>query len=405
VKSALSDLAIFQGDSAFPEPLHVGRPNVGDGARLIQRIAQIIDRRWLTNGGPFVEEFESRIARLLGVRHCVAVANGTLGLQIAARASGLDGEVIVPSFTFVASAHALQWQGIKPVFCDVDPTTHNIDPAAVERLISPRTTGILGVHLWGRPAAVDELEELAERHGLRLIFDAAHAFGCSRSGVMLGGSGDAEVLSFHATKFVNAFEGGAIVTNDDQVAEAAARLRNFGFVDYDDVRSVGINGKMSEVSAAMGLTSLESMDAFTAVNQAHYRSYRERLQGLPGARLLEYDPDERSNYQYIVVEVDPEAGLTRDQLLGVLLAEGVIARRYFHPGCHRMEPYRSLDPNAGLRLRNTERLAATVLQLPTGTGVDQEAIATITTVIRLALEHADAVRVRLGAVGRPPYPT
>lgn len=387
------DLAILGAPPAFDAPLHVGRPNIGDRERLRARLDDILDRRWLTNGGPCVEELERRIATLVGVRHVVAMCNATIALEITTRALGLSGEVIVPSFTFVATAHALQWQQITPVFCDVDPTTHNIDPARVEELVTPRTTGIVGVHMWGRPCDVDALEAIAERRGLRLVFDAAHAFGCSRGGRMVGGFGDAEVFSFHATKFVNAGEGGAVATDDDELAARIRLMRNFGFADYDRVVYVGTNGKMDEMSAAMGLTSVESMDEFIARNRANHAAYAAGLRGVPGVTLVPYDGTERSNFQYVVLEVDEEgAGLSRDELQRVLHAENVLARRYFHPGCHRMEPYRSYFPHAGLLLPNTERLTSRVLSLPTGTAVGEADVGAVCGIIRRALARAADVR-------------
>jgi len=255
-KRHLRHLAIFGGRPAFAEKLHVGRPNIGDRARLLKRIEDILDRRWLTNNGPYVQEFERRIAETIGVKHCIATCNGEMGLEIAIRALELKGEVIVPAFTFVASAHALQWQEITPVFADIDPETHLIHPASVRRLITPRTTAILGVHIWGQTCAIEALEEIAREHHLRLLFDAAHAFGCTRHGRSIGTFGDAEVFSFHATKFVNSLEGGAIVTNHDDLARKIRLMKNFGFFGYDDVGYIGTNGKMNEFSAAMGLTSL-----------------------------------------------------------------------------------------------------------------------------------------------------
>jgi dTDP-4-amino-4,6-dideoxygalactose transaminase len=326
------------------------------------------------------------------------MCNATVALEIAIRALGLTGEVIVPSFTFVATAHALQWQQITPVFCDVDRHTHNIDPARVEELVTPRTTGIIGVHLWGRPADAAALGEIAARRRLRLMFDAAHAFGCSAGGRMIGALGDAEVFSFHATKFLNSGEGGAVTTNDDELAQRMRLMRNFGFAGYDEVVYVGTNGKMNELSAAMGLTSLEAMDAFIAVNRANHAAYAAALDGIPGLTLLRYDDRERSNFQYVVVDVEEaEAGLSRDELQQVLQAEQVMARRYFHPGVHRMEPYRSYFPQAGRVLPETERLTRRVLTLPTGTAVDAEIIGRVCDIIRLAVQHAPQVRERLRA--------
>src|SRR5262245_30020873 len=220
---------------------------------------EIFDRGWFTNDGPVLREFERRIQEYLGVRHCVAMCNGTVALEIAIRALGLEGEVIVPSYTFVATAHALHWQAITPVFADIDPDTHNLAPEAVRRTITPRTTGIIGVHLWGRPAPVQALQAIADEHGLQLMFDTAHGFDCTLNGKSLGNFGRCEVLSFHATKVFNTFEGGAVVTNDDALAETMQLMRNFGFRGYDNVIHPGTNGKMPEVNAAMGLVNLEGV--------------------------------------------------------------------------------------------------------------------------------------------------
>ncbi len=368
---------------AFPAPLHVGAPNIGNRDRLLQRIHDILDRRWLTNKGPYVDEFERRVADLVGVKHCIAMCNATIALEILIRAAQLRGEVMVPSFTFVATAHALQWQEITPVFCDIDPCTHNLDPAKVEQMITPRTTGIIGVHVWGRPCAVEALQEIADRRGLTLMFDAAHAFGCSHRGQMIGRFGLAEVFSFHATKFLNTMEGGAVVTNDDALAGKIRLMKNFGFQGYDNVTYIGTNGKMTEMAAAMGLTNLESMDEFIAVNRRNYEAYRHALAGIPGISLMRYEGPDRFNYQYIIVEVDEEAaGINRDRLVQRLHAENVLARRYFYPGVHRMEPYRSHFPHASLLLPETERLARRVMSLPNGTAVGPAEIQKIGDLIR-----------------------
>ena len=395
-KASIGELAIFGGAPAFSDTLHVGRPNIGNRERLQARFNELLDRRWLSNNGPFVQEFEAEIARLTGAKHCIATCNATVALEIAIRAAGLKGEVIVPSFTFVATAHALQWQMITPVFCDIDPRTHNIDPSCVERLITPRTTGIIGVHVWGRTCDVEALAAIAFRNDISLLFDAAHAFGCRHGTRMVGNFGRAEIFSFHATKFLNSFEGGAVVTNDDDLAAKVRLMTNFGFAGYDNVIYPGTNGKMTEVCAAMGLTSLESLGKFIEVNRDNYCHYTECLSGISGITLAEYDESARPNYQYVVLEVDREkTSLTRDQLKDVLWAENVRARRYFYPGCHRMEPYRSLCPHSGLLLPETERLCERVLSLPTGTGVNQDDIARICEIIRLGVRTGSEIRRRL----------
>jgi len=386
----INRLAYFGGAPRFDPPLHVGRPNIGDRDNLVARIDDMLERRWLTNDGPYVQELEARVAEHLGVKHCIAVCNATVGLEIAARAAGLAGEVIVPSLTFVATAHSLRWLGIRPVFCDVDPATHNIDPREVERLITPATTGILGVHLWGRPCDTEALQDIARRHGLMLLFDAAHAFSCSHHGTMIGGFGDAEVFSFHATKFFNSGEGGAITTNDDALAERARAMRNFGFGAADTVEYVGTNGKMNELAAAMGLTSMDRLDGFVEVNRRNYHAYQKCLDGLPGVKVARYDETERCNFQYVVLEVDElRAGIGRDLLVDILRADGVLARRYFHPGCHRMKPYRAHIPR--VRLRHTEELSGQLLALPTGTAADPETVAAVCGLVRTAVQNADAI--------------
>lgn len=384
----LADLAINGAPPAFAEPLHVGRPNIGDRKRFGELLDGVFDRRWLTNDGPLVRALEERIAAELGVRHCIATCNGTAALEIAIRALGLRGEVIVPAFTFIATVHALHWLGITPVFADIDPDTHNLDPAVVRELVTPRTTGILGVHVWGRCAPVAELQAIADESGLQLLLDAAHAFGNSGHGRMIGGFGRAEVLSFHATKFFNTFEGGAIVTDHDDVANAARRMRNFGFSGYDNTVECGINGKMTEVSAAMGLVNLESLAQVVAVNRSNYEAYQNALSDIPGMRLVTYDESERNNYQYLVVELEPDFATGRDRVVEVMHAEGILARRYFWPGCHRMRPYRDLFPDAGSRLRNTEDIASRVLVLPSGTQLPDGAVAVQSRILRLLAREA-----------------
>jgi dTDP-4-amino-4,6-dideoxygalactose transaminase len=396
MKNSLDSLAILGGTPAFAEKLHVGRPNVGDRKRLLERIEEMLDTRWFSNMGPMEQQLERRIAEMVGVKHCIAMCNATVALEIAIRALDLKGEVIVPSLTFIATAHALQWQQVRPVFCDIDPATHNIDPDRVERMITPRTTGIIGVHLWGRPCDTDGLAEIADRHRLKLLYDAAHAFGASHGGRMIGNFGDAEVFSFHATKFLNSFEGGAVTTNNDELAAKMRLMKNFGFAGYDNVIYIGTNGKMTEICAAMGLTSLEALDQFIAVNRRNHECYRRELADVPGLHLMPYPEADRSSYQYLVVEVDEaETGISRDRLVQLLWAENVMARRYFYPGCHRMEPYRTSDPEAGRLLPETERIAERLLILPTGTAVEPDDIADICAILRLAIGGSGELQMRL----------
>ena len=381
-----ADLAINGAPPAFSSPMHVGRPNISDRTGFLDRVATVMDNQWLTNNGPMVQEFERRIADHLGVKHCIAMCNGTIALEIAIRALGLSGEVIVPSWTFVATAHALYWQGITPVFADIDPVTHNLDPDAVRRMITPRTTGIIGVHLWGRSAPVDQLQAIADEHGLRLMFDAAHAFGSTFQGRNIGNFGACEVFSFHATKAFNTMEGGAVTTNDDELADAMRLMRNFGFKGYDNVIHPGTNGKMIEVCAAMGLANIEGLDRVFSANRQNHAAYKAGLSGISGITLLDYDPTHRNTHHYIVVEVDERFASSRDAIIDALHAENILARKYFWPGCHGMQPYRELFPQAATALPHTCALGEKIIVMPGGSSIASEHIGLIADLLR-ALGH------------------
>lgn len=384
----------------FESVLHVGRPNVGSRERLLERLNDMLDRRWFSNDGPFVQEFEAKVASIAQTRHCVAMCNATVALEIAIRALEMTGEVIVPSYTFVATAHALQWQEITPVFADIDPATCTVDPRSIERVISAKTSAILGVHLWGHACDTDGIEAIGRQYGLRVMYDAAHALACSHHGRMVGGFGECEVFSFHATKFINAFEGGAIVTNNGDLASRLRFMRNFGFAGYDKVDYLGVNGKMTEACAAMGLTSLESLDEIVEVNKANYEAYEKCLGGIPGVSLIRCSKQEKNNYHYVVLQIDPEvAPLDRDEVVAVFHAENVLARKYFWPGCHRMEPYRSLQPNAHLLLPNTERVASRICVLPTGQAVNPGMVASIANILETAFQFPGEVKDALTRKG------
>ncbi|MCA9187054.1 MAG: aminotransferase class I/II-fold pyridoxal phosphate-dependent enzyme, partial [Planctomycetales bacterium] len=390
---------IFGGQPAFADPLHVGRPNLPNRDRYLARINDIFDRAWLTNDGTYLRQFEQVICDVTGASACVAVANGTIALQLLMQVLGLHGEVIVPSLTFIATAHALAWQGISPRFADVDLESCCLDPDAIEAAITPRTTAILAVHLWGRVCNVQRLQEIADRHGIELIFDASHAFGASKHGRMVGNWGRAETFSFHATKFVSAAEGGAIVTNDVELAERLRLARNFGFAARDHVSTLGINGKLSELHAALGLTSLEEMEFTIETNRRNAFRYAERLIDVPGVKLLTTQDQSRSNYQYVVVLIDDRvARIDRDTLVKVLEAENVQARRYFSPGCHRSAPYADDQGTIdGFWLPNTERIVSSAMSLPNGVAIDRATVDTVSDLVRFAVHSAAEIRGRMAA--------
>ena len=390
-KTRWEELAVFGGDPAFSEPLHVGRPNLPDKSEFLRTIDEIWDSKILSNNGPFVQELERRFCELTGSHHAVAVCNATLGLQLVARAMELRGEIIVPSFTFIATPHAFRWEGLRPVFCDIDPLTHTIDPQCVEELISDETCAIAGVHLWGNACDSHALSELAKANGLRLVFDAAHSLGTKEikgnqreSKVSLG---DAEVYSLHATKIVSGFEGGVVVTDSDLLAHQLRSRRNFGFAGYDDVRGLGTNAKMSEVAAAMALSGMENLESLVEQNRSNFAAYCSAFEGLDGVTIQPPKNPEKTNYQYIVVRIDEtEAGLSRDALMNALWAEGARARRYFFPGCHRAEPYRWECRDAVDRLPVTDQVCQEVLVLPTGASIGDEEIAVIGSLIQTCFD-------------------
>ncbi len=364
------------------ETFHVGKPNLGDRESFIQRVHDMFDRNWLTNRGPFVREFEVIMADYFKVKHFIAMCNGTIALEIAIRALGLKGEVILPSMTFIATAHSLQWQGITPVFCDIDEESLCLDPSQIERHITPRTTGIIGVHLFSRPCAIDKLQQIADQYQFKLIFDAAHAFGCSYNNRMIGNFGDCEVFSFHATKFFNTFEGGAITTDDDALAEKIRLMQNFGFSGMDNVIYLGTNGKMSEICAAMGLTNFDSIERFLSVNKRNYDHYTKCISEIPGLSIVTYNEENKCNWQYIIVKIKEDFPLDRDTLMYKLHKANIRVRRYFWPGCHRMEPYLSHYPHAGQMLPVTEKVSKQLLAFPTGTAVNEKTIDSIVSLIR-----------------------
>lgn len=390
MKKSSSDFAVCGGPAVFAEPLIVGRPGRLSRDAFLRRIDAMLDSGQLTNDGPLLQEFEHQLQRTLGVRHVIAVCNGTAALQVMIAASQLTGEVIVPSMTFVATAHALQWLGLTPVFADIDPETHTLDPGSVERCLSDRTSAILGVHVWGNPCAADALQHIADQHGLKLLFDASHAFGCTLGTRRIGTLGDAEAFSFHATKVMHAVEGGAITTNDDGIAHRCRLMRNFGITGHTQIDSLGINAKMSELSAAAGLTSLENLPHVIQHNRHNLQTYRSVLARIPGLEIaLPDDPRNAANGQYVVVRVNAqEFGMSRDVLVPVLRAEGVFVRAYFLPGCHHAEPYIGKPQHQPVPLPVTEHLLTEVMQLPTGGMVDAQQIQTVAKLLMSVHRHA-----------------
>lgn len=356
-------------------PLHVGQLNLPEEEAFRSAFQGIFDRRFFANHGPLEQQLDAALADYLGVRHAVSMVNGTAALAILLRALDLQGEVILPSFTFPATAQALVWAGLKPVFSDVDPETQAISAGIVEGLIGPHTSAVLGVHVWGRACDPEGLAALADRRGLTLLFDAAHAMGCSYRGKRIGGFGRAEMFSFHATKILNGAEGGCITTNDDDLAVRLRAMRSFHDVVPPVPGLLRMNAKISEAQAAMTLLGLDQLPQLIEANRRRYRLYRRELAGIPGLTFVDHAASEESNFQFVVVAVaGGTAGLSRDALLQVLAEDRILARRYFHPGVHRIAPFRDAAPP---ELPVTDSLCDSLLQLPSGQAItDQDVLET-----------------------------
>lgn len=324
------------------QPIYVTQPHLPPLEEFIPYLEQIWQSKTLTNGGPMHQRLEQALCAHLGVEHISLFANGTLALLTALQALRVTGEVITTPYSFVATAHALLWNGTTPVFADIDPHTLNLDPRKIEAAITPRTTAIVPVHCYGTPCDLDAIQTIADNYNLKVIYDAAHAFGVQQHGRSILQAGDLSILSFHATKVFNTFEGGAIISPDAKTKQRIDHLKNFGFVDEVTVVAPGINGKMSEVNAAMGLLQLRHIDGALGRRAEIHALYRERLQGIAGLRLIDPLPGTTPNHSYFPVLVGPDFPLTRDELYFLLKEHGIHGRRYFYPLISEFPMYRQL---------------------------------------------------------------
>lgn len=351
-------------DQSKPTPIYVTRPSLPDLEEFIPYLRQIWDSKILTNSGSFHEKFEQKLCEYLGVKHIALFTNGTIGLVTALQALRITGEVITTPYSFVATAHSLLWNGIKPVFVDIDPVTLNLDPGQIEAAITPQTTAILPVHCYGHPCDVERIQAIADIYGLKVIYDAAHAFGvrCHCGSVLA--HGDLSVLSFHATKVFTTFEGGAIVCPDEKTRQRINHLKNFGFVDEVTVVAPGINGKMSEFNAALGLLQLDGIDMAIAQRKAIADRYRADLAHLSGIVCVETAGENRANYAYFPILVQPDYPLSRDALYQKFRDNGILVRRYFYPLISDFPMYRGLPSAAHSNLPVARKVAQQVLCLP-----------------------------------------
>jgi len=356
--------AILGGRPAFSGEVPISQPTLPAPGAVLPDMERVLVSRSLTNGD-YVRRLEKAVERRLSVEHAIATSSCTSGLLLTLRALGLTGEVILPSFTFFATAHAVIWNSLKPVFADCDASTFNIDPSSVESHITPRTSAIIAVHVFGNPCQAAALEEIAARHNLRLVFDAAHALGASHMGIPVGSFGDAEVFSLSPTKTVVAGEGGIVVTRDPELARALRAARDYGNSgDYDPVL-VGLNARMGELNAVLGLATLEALDDNIAIRSELAREYAARLADVPGLTMQLIPDGNESSFKDFGILVDEEQfGLTRDQLYETLSAEGVTTRKYFSPPVHLQKAYADYVPSDPFDLAATEYVSSRVLCLP-----------------------------------------
>ena len=346
------------------EKIYVTKPELPPLEEFLPYLEKIWASRVLTNNGPFHQELESALCAYLGVKHISLFTNATIALVTALQALRISGEVITTPYSFVATAHSLTWNGVRPVFVDIDPDTLNLDPLKIEAAITPQTTAIMPVHCYGNPCDVDAIESIASKYNLRVIYDAAHAFGvdCHCGSVLT--HGDLSVLSFHATKVFNTFEGGAIVCPDAHTKQRIDQLKNFGFVDETTVIAPGINGKMSEFNAALGLVQLRHVDAAIAARAAVDANYRQLLTDVEGVTCLPEPKHSKANYSYFPVLIDPRYGRSRDAINDKLKTQNIFARRYFYPLISEFPMYQGLPSATRANLPVASEAANQVLCLP-----------------------------------------
>lgn len=334
-------------------------------------LQDIWDRKWLTNNGHYHKELEKALCEYLKVPYISLFTNGTLPLMCALQALRITGEVITTPYSFVATTHSLWWNGIKPVFVDIDPVTGNIDPDKIEAAITPRTTAIMPVHVYGNPCDTQRIQEIADKYGLKVIYDAAHAFGVEVNGESVLNAGDMSTLSFHATKVYNTIEGGALICHDEQTKKRIDYLKNFGFAGETTVIAPGINGKMDEVRAAYGLLNLKQVDAAIEARHQVAVRYREALRDVKGIRVMEDIPGVRHNYAYFPIFIDVEEyGMTRDELYSKMKERNVLGRRYFYPLISEFSTYRGLESAYPKNLPVAHKIADSVICLPMYAGLD-----------------------------------
>lgn len=374
---------------AFDAPIPVGQLYFPDWCDYEKAMRGIFEREYYNNNGPLVTELESQLEDFLNVKHAICVSNATHGLIIAAQALELKGKVILPAHTFIASALSLLWCGLTPVFCDVRKGSHHIDTTKLEALITEDVSAIMAVNLWGGAAEIDALEKIAAKHDIRLYFDSAQAFGCEYQGKKIGGFGEVEVFSLHATKVLSAGEGGIICTNNDELAKKIRSIRpSYGSFEKVAIEKVA-NSRMSEAQAAVALLNLKNYKVYQRNNENIYNLYSERLSCILGISIVNPEGVSSSNFQSLVCEIDEvKFGCSRDELLSILKHFNVLARRYFYPGLHKTVDF----AHYGFELPNTNHLSCVTIQLPIGAQAGKDVVMSICDIIEqihLKYQHSD----------------
>lgn len=391
--------AMLGGTPAFSNPVFISRPMIPDKDELFSELEKILSSRWLTNNGKYLQDFETELTKFLEVDYCSVFCNGTIALQLAIQALRIAGEAITTPFTFPATIHSLYWNNTKPVFCDIDPLTYNIDVAKIESLITPNTTAIVPVHVFGNPCDVEKLDQIAKNYGISVIYDAAHAFGVKYNGKAIGKYGNASMFSFHATKSFNTLEGGAVTSSDASFNHRISYYKNFGIMDEEHVIGPGINGKMNEFQAAFGLLNLKKIKNENEKRKRLTKVYEDSLRNIDGLGFQLFDPAVERNYQYFTIRIDhTKFGISRDELHTALRQENIVTRKYFFPLCSNYSCYHALPSASRDNLPEANGLAESILSVPLYGDLSDDDVMKITECIKSCQHHSKDIKGKVKQV-------
>lgn len=394
-KKALSDLALFGGKPLFSQVKSIGQLAQPNQARFFALARKCFAERRLSNNGPMVQLLERRLADFHRVPCCIAYANAGLALiaLIQSIAAGRTGSVVIPTFTYAGLPHIVRWAGQVPLFCDVDRDTHTLTAETASAAMAADTIMLLGVHQANSPCPIDELEALCRARGITLLFDSVHGLGATYAGTPIGGFGQAEVFSLHATKLLNGFEGGYITTHDENLADLLRRKRNFGFTGESSIDTLGMNAKLNELHAASALAALDDLPALIERNRSRIEAYRESFADIPGISWIPYATENKTNHEFPLLQIAPDWPLARDTLVSILRAEGALARPYYAPPLHLQ------DNPSHAPLPVAEALSGQIVQMPAGESLSRDGIDTLAALVDFAYIHAESISSALAADG------